>query len=89
MTTPPRTRATSSGPPPADPRARVPARCRSLGLGPHRRADQFHRVRRAWVRLVAVPVFGCALGLASWAAPRVRPAWLNHSDSVQELGDAP
>ncbi|MBC3987743.1 hypothetical protein H8N00_02230, partial [Streptomyces sp. AC563] len=67
---------------------RAPARRRSPGLGPHR-ADHFHRVRRAWVRLVAVPVFGCALGLASWAAPRVRPAWLYHSGSVQELGAAP
>ncbi|MEU3961316.1 hypothetical protein AB0F42_16055 [Streptomyces buecherae] len=46
-------------------------------------------MRRTWARLVAVPVLGCALGCASWAAPRVRPAWLYHSDSVRELGAAP
>lgn len=36
-----------------------------------------------------MPVFGRALDLASWAVPRVRPAWLHHSDSAQELGAAP
>ncbi|MFI2028854.1 hypothetical protein [Streptomyces buecherae] len=66
-----------------------PARRRSPGLGPHLRAGHVHLVRRARVRVVAVPVFGRALGLASWAAPRMRPAWLHHSDGVRELGAAP
>ncbi|MFJ4554481.1 acyltransferase family protein [Streptomyces massasporeus] len=53
-----------------------------LLLGP----EHFRLVRRRTVRILAVPVAGCALAVAYWAVPRMDYAWFFHADSAPELG---
>ncbi|KUN20190.1 hypothetical protein AQJ23_35050 [Streptomyces antibioticus] len=55
-------------------------------LGLCLRPEHFRLVRRRSARLLAVPVFAGALGVAYWAVPRLSGAWFYHRDSVQELG---
>lgn len=55
-------------------------------IGLFMRAEHFKMVRRRGVRLLSVPVFGCAVVLAYWAAPRMTSAWFYHRDSAQEMG---
>ena len=50
------------------------------------RPEHFRLVRRWKVRILAVPVFLCALAAAYWAVPRMTGAWFFHRDSAQELG---
>ncbi|MGP4090212.1 acyltransferase family protein [Streptomyces sp. KR55] len=54
-------------------------------LGLCLRPEHFQLVRRREARVLAVPVFACALALAYWAIPRMNYAWFSHSDSAQEL----
>ncbi|WP_322656318.1 acyltransferase family protein [Streptomyces justiciae] len=55
-------------------------------LGLCLRPEHFRLVRRRAARVLAVPVFVGALGVAYWAVPRLSGAWFYHRDSVQELG---
>ncbi|GHE84894.1 membrane protein [Streptomyces longispororuber] len=55
-------------------------------LGLFLRPEHFQLVRRREVRLLAVPVFACAVALAYWAAPRMTSVWFYRRDSAQELG---
>jgi fucose 4-O-acetylase-like acetyltransferase len=55
-------------------------------LGLCLKPEHFQLVRRRAVRVAAVPVFVCALGVAYWAVPRVKYAWLFHRYSAAELG---
>jgi fucose 4-O-acetylase-like acetyltransferase len=55
-------------------------------LGLCLKPEHFRLVRRRGVRVLAVPVFVCALGVAYWAAPRMSAAWFFHDDSAVELG---
>ncbi|MFD5911577.1 acyltransferase family protein [Streptomyces massasporeus] len=50
------------------------------------RPEHFRLVRRRTVRILAVPVAGCALAVAYWAVPRMDYAWFFHADSAPELG---
>ncbi|MFF8393837.1 acyltransferase family protein [Streptomyces sp. NPDC016172] len=54
-------------------------------LGLLLRPEHFRLVRRREVRLLALPVFACALAMAYWAVPRMNYAWFFHSDSAEEL----
>ncbi|MGW0613680.1 acyltransferase family protein [Streptomyces sp. NPDC002788] len=54
-------------------------------LGLLLRPEHFRLVRRRAVRIVAVPVFACAVGVAYWAVPRMTGAWFYHRDSAEEL----
>ncbi|MFF8815082.1 acyltransferase family protein [Streptomyces pactum] len=58
-------------------------------IGLRLRPEHFRWPARREVRLAALPVFGCALAVAYWAAPRMNAAWFYHRDSVQELGAPP
>jgi fucose 4-O-acetylase-like acetyltransferase len=49
------------------------------------RPEHFRLVRRREVRILAVPVAVCALGVAYWAVPRMNYAWFFHADSAPEL----
>ncbi|MGX1560055.1 acyltransferase family protein [Streptomyces sp. NPDC055506] len=49
------------------------------------RPEHFRLVRRRKVRLLAVPVAGCALAVAYWAVPRMNYAWFFHADSARAL----
>ncbi|MFF9894758.1 acyltransferase family protein [Streptomyces longispororuber] len=55
-------------------------------LGLFLRPEHFQLVRRREVRLLAVPVFACAVALAYWAAPRMTSVWFYRRESAQELG---
>ncbi|MDH6622790.1 fucose 4-O-acetylase-like acetyltransferase [Streptomyces sp. LBL] len=55
-------------------------------LGLCLKPEHFRLVRRRRVRLLAVPVFAGALGVAYWAVPRMTAAWFFHDDSAVELG---
>ncbi|WP_405727274.1 acyltransferase family protein [Streptomyces sp. NBC_00028] len=55
-------------------------------LGLCLKPEHFRLVRRRSARVLAVPVFAGALGVAYWAVPRMSGAWFYHRDSVQELG---
>ncbi|WP_051857465.1 acyltransferase family protein [Streptomyces cellulosae] len=55
-------------------------------LGLCLKPEHFRLVRRRRVRLLAVPVFAGALGVAYWAVPRMAGAWFFHDDSAVELG---
>ncbi|WP_078662260.1 acyltransferase family protein [Streptomyces bicolor] len=55
-------------------------------LGLCLKPEHLELVRRREVRLLAVPVLGCALAVAYWAVPRMNYAWFFHSDSARELG---
>ncbi|MFH8404984.1 acyltransferase family protein [Streptomyces sp. NPDC018019] len=55
-------------------------------LGLQLRPEHFALLRRRAVRIAAAPVFGCAVALAYWAAPRMTSAWFYHRESAQELG---
>nr|WP_307180015.1 HVA1 family protein [Streptomyces africanus] len=55
-------------------------------LGLLLRPEHFRLVRRRAVRILAVPVAVCALGVAYWAVPRMDYAWFFHADSAPELG---
>ncbi|MER8004660.1 acyltransferase family protein [Streptomyces sp. NPDC094149] len=55
-------------------------------LGLCLRPEHFRLVRRWRVRLLALPVLGCALAVSYWAEPRMTGAWFYHRDSAQELG---
>ncbi|MFF4501568.1 acyltransferase family protein [Streptomyces sp. NPDC001401] len=50
------------------------------------RPEHFRLVRRWKVRVLAVPVFVCALAAAYWSVPRMTGAWFFHRDSAEELG---
>ncbi|MDN0200812.1 acyltransferase family protein [Streptomyces sp. S.PNR 29] len=47
--------------------------------------EHLRLVRRREVRMLAVPVFVCALAMAYWAVPRMSYAWFYHHDSATEL----
>ncbi|MER5451123.1 acyltransferase family protein [Streptomyces sp. NPDC002766] len=55
-------------------------------LGLCLRPEHFRLVRRWRVRLLALPVLGCAVAVSYWAEPRMTGAWFYHRDSAQELG---
>jgi fucose 4-O-acetylase-like acetyltransferase len=55
-------------------------------LGLNLKAEHFRLIRRREVRILAVPVFVCALTVAYWAVPRMSGAWFYHRDSAEELG---
>ncbi|MFD5032039.1 acyltransferase family protein [Streptomyces sp. NPDC058405] len=57
-------------------------------LGLCLKPEHFQLVRRREVRLLAVPLFMGAALVAYWAATRMRPGWLYHGSSAQQL-DAP
>jgi fucose 4-O-acetylase-like acetyltransferase len=54
-------------------------------VGLNMKPEHWQLLRRRQVRILAVPVFACALVFAYWAAPRMNSAWFYHRDSVQEL----
>ncbi len=54
-------------------------------LGLCLRPEHFRLVRRRSARILAVPVFACALAMAYWAVPRMNDAWFFHRDSAPEL----
>jgi fucose 4-O-acetylase-like acetyltransferase len=54
-------------------------------LGLLLRPRHFGYVRRRAARLVALPVWGCALAVAYWAVPRMNYAWFFHSESADAL----
>ncbi|WP_435857481.1 acyltransferase family protein [Streptomyces olindensis] len=54
-------------------------------LGLLLKPEHFQLVRRRAVRIVAVPVFACAVAVAYWAVPRMTGAWFYHRDSAAEL----
>jgi fucose 4-O-acetylase-like acetyltransferase len=47
--------------------------------------EHLQLVRRRAVRMLAVPVFVCALAMAYWALPRMTYGWFYHRDSAAEL----
>ncbi|GHH23039.1 acyltransferase family protein [Streptomyces lanatus] len=55
-------------------------------LGLCLRREQLRPLHRREARLLAVPVFACALLLAYWAVPRMNYAWFFHNDSATSLG---
>ena len=55
-------------------------------LGLYLKPEHFRLVRSREVRVLAVPVFACALAVAYWAVPRKSGAWFFHRDSAEELG---
>ncbi|MDI3384624.1 acyltransferase family protein [Streptomyces sp. B-S-A8] len=55
-------------------------------LGLCLKPEHFRLVRRREARILAVPVFACALLFAYWAVPRMNAAWFYRRDSAQELG---
>ncbi|WP_197367986.1 acyltransferase family protein, partial [Streptomyces clavuligerus] len=55
-------------------------------LGLVLRPEHFQLVRRRETRILALPLFAAALGLAYWVAPRVRLDWIYRSSSAQEAG---
>jgi fucose 4-O-acetylase-like acetyltransferase len=57
-------------------------------LGLCLRPEHFQLVRRREVRVLAVPLFLCAVVFSYWVAPRVQSAWLYHNTSAQQLGHA-
>ncbi|MEO3973425.1 acyltransferase family protein [Streptomyces sp. CAU 1734] len=57
-------------------------------LGLVLRPEHFQLVRRREIRLLSLPLFAGALGLAYWAAPAIRLDWFFRSTSAQEI-DAP
>ncbi|MFF5359504.1 acyltransferase family protein [Streptomyces scabiei] len=46
----------------------------------------FQFMRRREVRILSLPVAGCALAMAYWLGPDMNSAWFYHRDSAQELG---
>ncbi|MER6140233.1 acyltransferase family protein [Streptomyces sparsogenes] len=58
-------------------------------IGLHMKAEHFHRIRTPRTRLLALPVFACAVAFAYWAGPRMNSAWFYRRDSVQELAAPP
>jgi fucose 4-O-acetylase-like acetyltransferase len=50
------------------------------------RPEHFRWVRKTYVRIAALPVFGAALAIAWMAAPHMNRAWVYHRDSAQDLG---
>ncbi|MER5767030.1 acyltransferase family protein [Streptomyces sp. NPDC001985] len=55
-------------------------------LGLVLKPEHFQLVRRPEVRMLAVPLFAGALGLAYWVSPHLALGWFYRSDSAQELG---
>ncbi|MFF2012216.1 acyltransferase family protein [Streptomyces sp. NPDC058195] len=55
-------------------------------LGLQLRPEHFRLVHRREVRMLAVPLFAGAVGLAYWAAPRMQLGWFYRSNSAQEMG---
>ncbi|MXM66619.1 acyltransferase family protein [Streptomyces sp. HUCO-GS316] len=55
-------------------------------LGLCLKPSHFELVRRPAVRVLAVPVLACALGLAYWAVPRMSTGWFYHRESARALG---
>ncbi|MFJ2016156.1 acyltransferase family protein [Streptomyces nodosus] len=55
-------------------------------IGLSLKPEHFQLVRRRAARLLSVPVFVGALGVAWWAVPRMNPDWFYHRDSAEELG---
>ncbi|MBW5424036.1 acyltransferase family protein, partial [Streptomyces sp. BG9H] len=55
-------------------------------LGLLMKPEHFQLVRRREVRILSVPLFGAAVLLAYWAAPRMTSVWFYRRDSAQELG---
>ncbi|MEU1788322.1 acyltransferase family protein [Streptomyces sparsogenes] len=58
-------------------------------IGLHMKAEHFQRIRTPRTRLLALPVFACAVAFAYWAGPRMNSAWFYRRDSVQELAAPP
>ncbi|MGW0601906.1 acyltransferase family protein [Streptomyces sp. NPDC002776] len=54
-------------------------------LGLVLKPEHFALVRRREVRMLAVPVFLCAVVVAYWAVPRMNYAWFFHRTSAEEL----
>ncbi|MER6910864.1 acyltransferase family protein [Streptomyces sp. NPDC000594] len=54
-------------------------------LGLVLRPEHFRLLRRREARVLAVPVFGVALGIAYWVAPLITLDWLYRNSSSQEL----
>ncbi|MFC9744634.1 acyltransferase family protein [Streptomyces niveus] len=54
-------------------------------LGLRLRPEHFAYLRRAWVRVAALPVLLVALLVAYWSVPRVSTSWLFRSYSAREL----
>ncbi|WP_078973030.1 acyltransferase family protein [Streptomyces sp. MMG1533] len=55
-------------------------------LGLYLKPEHFQLLRRREVRILAVPVFACALAVAYWAVPRRSGDWFFHRDGAEELG---
>ncbi|KOU73308.1 membrane protein [Streptomyces sp. MMG1533] len=55
-------------------------------LGLCLKPEHFRLVRRREARVLAVPVFACALAVAYWAVPRMDYAWFFHRRAAEELG---
>ncbi|WP_406450072.1 acyltransferase family protein [Streptomyces sp. NBC_00876] len=55
-------------------------------LGLQLRPEHFQLVRRREVRMLALPLFACALLLAYWAAPRMQLGWFLRDSSAQDMG---
>ncbi|GGX49998.1 membrane protein [Streptomyces chartreusis] len=55
-------------------------------LGLCLRPEHFRLLHRREARLLAAPLFVCALLLAYWAVPRMNYAWFFHNDSATALG---
>ncbi|WP_030605934.1 acyltransferase family protein [Streptomyces fulvoviolaceus] len=55
-------------------------------LGLCLKPEHFRLVRRREVRVLAVPLFVCALAVAYWAVPRRSGAWFFQRDGAGELG---
>lgn len=58
-------------------------------LGLCLRPEHFRLLHRREARLLAAPLFACALLLAYWAVPRMNYAWFFHNDSATALGAPP
>nr|WP_311669276.1 acyltransferase family protein [Streptomyces sp. DSM 44915] len=55
-------------------------------LGTLLRPEHFELARRREVRLLALPVFLCALATAYWAVPRMEASWFYRSYAAQDYG---
>jgi fucose 4-O-acetylase-like acetyltransferase len=55
-------------------------------LGLCLKPEHFQLLRHRLVRVLAVPVFVCALAMAYWAVPRMTSGWFFHDDSAAQLG---
>ncbi|MEV0634535.1 acyltransferase family protein [Streptomyces sp. NPDC050619] len=55
-------------------------------LGLCLKPEHFRLVRRRAARVLAVPVFACALAVAYWVVPRMDYGWFFHRDTAADFG---